>query len=197
MRSSAKRLDLTAVALAVATLVYPLAVVVAVHTIGPMPIVFVLIGLLVVRGIVPTAQKIPKALTVSFLAVAAAELVVASRDAELAARLYPVFMNATMLIAFTASLAKPPTMIERFARLMEPDLDVHGIRYTRSVTWIWVGFFFVNGSVALWTVLNGSWLVWSIYNGGVAYVLAGSLFAGEFLVRKRVRARAEKESRAI
>jgi uncharacterized membrane protein len=72
---------------------------------------------------------------------------------------------------------------------MEPDLDPHGVRYTRSVTLIWVGFFAINGSVALWTAVWGSWAAWTLYNGALAYLLAGLLLGGEYLVRQRVRAR--------
>ena len=60
--------------------------------------------------------------------------------------------------------------------------------YTRRVTQVWCGFFVFNGSLALLTALYASDGVWMLYNGLLAYVLMGILFAGEWLVRQRVRA---------
>ena len=104
-------------------------------------------------------------------------------------KLYPVAVNALMLALFGLSLRHPPSMIERFARLQEPDLPTHAIAYTRRVTQVWCGFFVINGTLALLTALYASTDVWALYNGLIAYLLMGALFAGEWLVRQRVRAR--------
>ena len=128
-------------------------------------------------------------MTLCLLAVAFGEIVVSAFDPELAARLYPVFMNATMFLAFAMTLWKPPSMIERFARISDPDLDAHGVIYTRNVTLVWMVFFVVNGSIALWTALHGTWLQWGAYNGGISYALAGTLMGVEYLVRRIVRRR--------
>jgi uncharacterized membrane protein len=121
--------------------------------------------------------------------VAAVVGVVGLFSAETGVRIYPVAMNAAMLYAFARTLWHPPSMIERFARLVEPDLDADGVRYTRKVTMVWVGFFVVNGGAALWSVFAGSWLAWTVYNGAISYMLAGLLFALEYLIRQRVRQR--------
>jgi uncharacterized membrane protein len=71
--------------------------------------------------------------------------------------------------------------------VLEPDLPEKAVRYTRKVTWAWVGFFAVNGAIALWSVLQPGWSLWLLYNGVIAYVAAGLLFAVELLVRQRVR----------
>jgi uncharacterized membrane protein len=92
-----------------------------------------------------------------------------------------------LLALFGASLAHPPSIIERFARLREPQLPPAAIAYTRRVTQVWCVFFAVNGSIALVTALWASDQVWALYNGLVAYVLIGLLFAGEWVVRRRVR----------
>jgi len=99
---------------------------------------------------------------------------------------YPVVMNMFMLALFAFSLRHPPSMIERFARLREPALPAAAIPYTRKVTMVWCGFFVVNGAIASAT-LFASDQVWAVYNGLVAYGLMGLLFAGEYLVRRRVR----------
>jgi uncharacterized membrane protein len=78
-------------------------------------------------------------------------------------------------------------VIERIARMMDPDLPPEGVRYTRRVTWVWVGFFCFNGllsaALTLWAPLH--W--WTLYNGLIAYLLMGVLFVGEWLLRRRVR----------
>jgi uncharacterized membrane protein len=96
-------------------------------------------------------------------------------------------MSAIWFIAFAETLWNPPSMIERFARVLEPALDANGVAYTRVVTWIWLGYFTLNAGIALWTAMAGSPAQWAIYNGAICYVLAGLLFAGEWLVRQRVR----------
>lgn len=97
---------------------------------------------------------------------------------------YPIFMNALMLGLFAASLAHPPSVIERLARLRHPDLPPEGIAYTRRVTLVWCGFFAINGSIAAWTVFAASRETWVLYNGLISYCMMGALFAGEWLFRR-------------
>lgn len=106
-------------------------------------------------------------------------------NALLPLKLYPVLVNAALLAAFAYSLASPMSMIERFARMSEPDLPPAAVAYTRTVTKVWCAFFVANGLAALGTALWATPEVWSLYNGVVAYLLMGALFAGEYLVRLR------------
>jgi uncharacterized membrane protein len=189
MNSSARRLDPWAAVLAITTLLFPPIAALGMRWVGPWPVVGGLITVLLLRVAIPAAVPVPIEMTLCLLAVAAGELLVGFYDPELAARLYPVFMNVTMLLVFGLTLWKPPSMIERFARIAEPDLDAHGVTYTRKVTWAWIVFFAINGGIALWTALHGTWLQWGVYNGAISYGLAGGLFAVEFVIRKIVRAR--------
>lgn len=116
-------------------------------------------------------------------------LVAGWMNAALPVKLYPVVVNALMLLLFGISLARPPSMVERIARIQEPELPPHAVAYTRRVTQVWCGFFVVNGCLALWTALYASNAAWALYNGLIAYLLMGALFAVEWLVRQRVRAR--------
>lgn len=100
-------------------------------------------------------------------------------------KLYPVLINCAMLAAFGYSLISPPSMVERLARLREPNLPPAAVGYTRRVTQIWCVFFVINGSIALGTALWASEEVWSLYTGVIAYFLMGALFGGEFLFRLR------------
>lgn len=100
-------------------------------------------------------------------------------------KLYPVAVNVVMLCTFAVSLWKPPCVIERLARMTNPDLPETGVRYTETVTRVWCGFFSVNGAAALYTALCASEQVWTIYNGMLAYVFMGMLMLGERLWRMR------------
>ena len=59
-------------------------------------------------------------------------------------KLYPVGMSLGALLIFALTLYKPPSMIERFARLVEPDLPESGVQWTRKVTMVWLGGEFVD-----------------------------------------------------
>lgn len=98
---------------------------------------------------------------------------------------YPVVVNLVMLAVFAGSLWSSMPMVERLARLQEPDLPPSGVRYTRKVTRIWCAFFILNGSMALFTVLHADMRLWTLWNGMIAYLLMGTLMAGEWLVRRR------------
>jgi uncharacterized membrane protein len=105
---------------------------------------------------------------------------------------YPVLVNAALLVVFAASLVSPPSIVERIARLREPDLPQAGVVYTRRVTLVWTVFFALNGAVALYTAMFATLETWALYNGLIAYLLIGTVFAVELLVRTVVRARLER-----
>lgn len=123
-----------------------------------------------------------------FLALLGLAGVTAAINSEHLLRLYPVAMSLGMLLLFGLSLKNSPSMVERFARLREPDLSPDGVIYTRRVTQVWCVFFVINGSIAGWTAIYATRDEWALYNGFIAYLLMGMLFAGEWLVRRRVRA---------
>lgn len=104
-------------------------------------------------------------------------------------RWYPSLICALMFTAFGLSLKFGPPMIERFARLMEPDLPQAAVPYTRKVTWVWVGFFAINGTCSAVLAAWGPLGWWTFYNGVLAYVALGTLFAVEWLCRQRMRRR--------
>ena len=106
-------------------------------------------------------------------------------------KFYPLLMNVLFLAAFGTTLFCPPNMIFRFATLQDKSIkgslgEKRIYAYCHKVTIIWCVFFILNGSIAAWTIFSGSDALWSIYNGGISYILMGSLFAGEFIVRKKV-----------
>lgn len=99
---------------------------------------------------------------------------------------YPVIVNLLMLSLFMASLWHKESIIERFARLQEPELSESAILYTRKVTKVWCLFFISNAAISLCTSFM-SMDIWTLYNGLISYLLAGSLFACEYLTRRYVK----------
>ncbi len=97
---------------------------------------------------------------------------------------YPVLLNIVLLGSFAWTLWRGPSMIERFARLQEPDLDLEGQRYCYRVTIVWCVFFVFNAATAAWLTLYSTVAVWTLYNGLISYLLIGSLLGGEWLYRK-------------
>ncbi|VVE30436.1 hypothetical protein PHO31112_03609 [Pandoraea horticolens] len=110
-------------------------------------------------------------------------------NSELLLRCYPVAVNLGMGLTFAMSLRSPMPMVERIARLHQPDLPADATPYLRNVTRVWIAFFVFNGAAALATALWASREIWSLYNGGIAYVLIGLLFAAEWMWRRRMLAR--------
>ncbi len=111
-------------------------------------------------------------------------------DSWVPLKLYPVMVSGVLLAVFAFSLWRPPTVVERIARLAEPDLPPEGVAYTRKVTLAWCGFFLCNGAISLATTLWGGEQAWLLYNGLLSYVLIGAFFGAEWLLRRRMRARA-------
>jgi uncharacterized membrane protein len=189
-----RKIDVSATLFAGVSIAYPLFAAFAVRIVGPLWLAIGLCVLLALRAALGARSEIPIALTGGLLFVAAAVALVTLYDRTLAVRLYPAFMSAAMAAAFGQTLLRGPTMIERFARILEPDLGPAGVRYARAVTWVWVGFFVINGALALFTAIYASWRIWALYNGVIAYIAMGALFAGEcFIVRPRVK-RATKDA---
>jgi uncharacterized membrane protein len=101
----------------------------------------------------------------------------------LIARLYPVVVSFSMASMFVLSIYYPPTLIERFARLTDPNLDDDAVKYTKKVTIVWAGFCFLNAAVSSCTIFLDV-KYWTLYNGCISYILMGLLFVLEFSYRK-------------
>ena len=97
----------------------------------------------------------------------------------------PVLVNAVLLAGFGASLLRGRVaVVERFARLVHPDLTPEKVLHCRTVTKVWCLFFLINGLISLWLALFVSLSTWAVYTGGISYVLIGALFAGEYAIRR-------------
>lgn len=186
MSGTARRISPRAVLVGVATLLYPLLVYAGLQYLSARTMALGLVALILLRAGLLRGTPMVGTLAIGGAVLAGA---VAISGAALPLKLYPALVNATLLAVFGWSLWRGPPVVERLARLTEPDLPPSGIIYTRRVTQAWCLFFVFNGTVALTTALWASDRVWALYNGFIAYGLIGTMFAGEWLVRRRVRAR--------
>ncbi len=111
---------------------------------------------------------------------------------------YPVAVNLVLLIVFAHSLRGAQSIVERLARLQDPELSPQGVRYTRKVTQAWCVFFALNGTIAAVTTVIGDLKLWTWWNGLLSYGAMGLMFGGEYLLRRRLQAqeRAAQDSAA-
>ena len=177
------------IAVAVVVLLYPIAIYFGLQQFEPKYLALSLAALVVLRASI-TKSPIIKAVKGLWAIILVAGLSVAAfsffSNSDLGLKLYPVIISLGFLVVFAYSLSQPPTIIERLARLQEPDLPPAGVAYTRKVTHVWCVFFVFNILVALYTVIFSSTEVWTLYNGLISYLLMGTLFLGEMLYRKCV-----------
>lgn len=115
-------------------------------------------------------------------------------------KLYSVVINATLLVVFGSTLFLEPTIIFRFATLSDKSIAGSSYEnqvklYCKKVTIVWCCFFILNGTTAALTTFADKLFglsaeearrVWALYNGGISYVLMGTLFVVEFIIRKLV-----------
>jgi uncharacterized membrane protein len=167
-----------------AGLLYPFAVYFGMEHFAPWQFGLLLGSLWLARALLGARR--PGSVWMATIAIAFC-LLLALFDSPQLLRWYPVLISAFMLGLFGLSLIVGPPIIERLARLREPQLPAKAIVYTRQVTIVWCVFFLCNGLLAaaltLWAPL--SW--WMLYTGLISYGLMGLLFAIEWLIRQRVR----------
>ena len=172
----------------VAIVAYPVAVWSGLKTWG-IGILAPLLGLVFILRLLTFRGKLSQ-LTFFGKAIAAAGIVLVAISALLRETslllYYPVAVNTLLFILFFSSLRARQSVVERLARLSEPDLSPAGVIYTRRVTQVWCLFFVCNGLLALYTCLKGDVALWALYNGGISYLLIGLLMGIEWIVRKRL-----------
>ncbi|MDR0634621.1 MAG: hypothetical protein LBF91_06540 [Azoarcus sp.] len=136
-----------------------------------------------VAAVMPRAARwLPGALAAAIGAVA-----LAFRDG-VPLQYYSVLSSLFFLGVFAGSLMQEQSIVERLARRLEPEFPEFAVRYTRRVTQAWCGFFVLNTAMTLLCIEAGE-EAWALYNGFISYLLMGFMFAGEWLIRRRVKRR--------
>lgn len=173
--------------LATLTLCYPIAVYFGLQNFAPQQVATLLLALAVIRLV--RLGKSPLNHWAWPPIIIVLGLWSLSSNTDMGLKLYPVLMNMSFFVVFSWSLHKGTPIIERLARLDEPELPASAIAYTRQVTFAWSLFFIANGSVALYTVYLQDAEIWALYNGLISYLLMGTFFASEWLLRQHVKAK--------
>ena len=84
-------------------------------------------------------------------------------------KLYPVIVNFFLFCLFFGSIFVKETIIQKFARLTEPDIKPKALEYTRNLTYVWAVFIFLNFLVSVATLFMSE-KVWAFYNGFLSYI---------------------------
>ena len=146
---------LIALGLLLAGLAYPFAVYLGLEHLSPRLFALLLGALWLARMF--SGRQTPLSRTLATVALVFCLLLGLAGEPALL-RWYPVLISLALLGLFAGSLCSGMPIIERLARLSEPELPPAAVRYTRQVTWVWVGYFVVNASIAsglaLWAPLS-------------------------------------------
>ncbi len=177
--------QISTVLLVLLTLSYPFAIYFGLNYFDPRWLALLLVVLLIGRLLISWHDQ--QHSRWGMLLAIAVLLWAALSNQQIGLKLYPVIISFSMLALFAWSLYHPPSIIERLARRMEPEFTPEAVTYTRNVTQMWCGFFAINGLIALYTAVWGSMAQWTLYNGLLSYLIMGTLLAGEWLVRRRVK----------
>ncbi len=189
MRCSWNRAPLLGTAgLVVASLAYPGVVYLGRGAVPPQVFVAVALALIGLR-LAASANPAARVWRPPLLGTAVILAALALLDPALAAKAYPVAVSLGFAATFGMTLRHPPSLIERIARLREPDLPPRGVAYCRAVTVLWTVWLLLNAGIAAALAVAGSVEAWALWTGLVSYLVTGALFGGEFLVRRTVRRR--------
>ena len=168
-------------------IIYPFGVYIGLKSFEPKYIGILLLIILLLR-IITSRQQIynfdPKQFLPVFFAIALSASLVLIFNKGIFLLLHPFFINISLLALFSYTLWRPPSIIERIARISKPDLAGPAITYTENVTKVWCLFFIANGMISLWTVFFSDIEIWTIYNGFISYMLIGLVFGIEYTIRQ-------------
>ncbi len=98
----------------------------------------------------------------------------------------PILILFSLFILFSQSLtAGKIPLISLYAKLLGNKLDEAHLRYNRSLTIIWAGFFLLMATTSILLAVFSSTDTWSLFTHVISYVLIASFFIIEFMYRKR------------
>lgn len=164
-------------------LAYPLLVYCGYGTIPPAVFIMATLALIAVRYVLAPAG--PLALSHPTILIAGAALVMVGLvDQRLAALAYPSLISFAFASAFGLSLWRGPSLIERFARLRQPDLPDAAKAYCAHVTLLWTIWLLANGLIAAALAFNGDMELWLLWTSLINYLISAGLFGGEWLFRR-------------
>lgn len=128
----------------------------------------------------------PWALLMGLLSIVVATSITFSGDSRLFLLAAPSLITLALMGIFANSLRPERTaLISLIAEAIRGPLPAEVARYTRQITWLWVGVFafiaLVNAALAIFA----SAAVWSWFANVLSYVLLFGVMVGEWLYRQR------------
>ena len=141
------------------------------------------LGALLLLRVLPLVRSRPLVLVVTLVSIGVFLLLIYWSGNERLLLLYPTLVSLVMLALFSLTLWYPPSMIERFSRMLNMEIPPQAVPYMRVVTVIWCLFFAINALISAWLAWWGSITWWTLYNGLISYLVIGLLIGGEFLYR--------------
>lgn len=104
-----------------------------------------------------------------------------------------VGINAMLCLVFGRTLAPGARpMVSLLAEMVHGPLTPRLVRYTRAVTWAWVGYFALTAGTSMLLFTLAPNAVWSAFVNLLSLPLLGAMFAGEYLVRCLLIPRSER-----
>lgn len=98
----------------------------------------------------------------------------------------PILILLSLFILFSQSLSAGQTpIISRYAKLLGDKLEQRHLRYNRSLTIVWSGFFLLMATSSILLALFSTMEIWSIFTHIISYLLIAAFFVVEFIYRKR------------
>lgn len=98
----------------------------------------------------------------------------------------PILILFSLFILFSQSLSPGHTpIISRYAKLLGDKLEERHLRYNRSLTTVWTGFFLLMAATSIFLALFSTMDVWSLFTHVISYLLIAAFFIIEFIYRKR------------
>ncbi len=175
--------------LAAGGVIYPFLVFFGLGRLPPGVFVGFALGLVAIRLAVHRGSALGRALGPALVLVATVTVLTALLDVGAAVKAWPVLMSFGMAMAFGLSLRWPPTLIEVFAAVVEPQPSDAARTYMRRVALAWCLFLLVNTGLSAASWASGDLGLWTLYNGLIAYLSMGLMVVCEYMIRRRVRQR--------
>lgn len=164
-------------------LAYPLLAYFGHGTIPPAAFILAALALIAIRYALAPAE--PLALSHPTILIAGAALIVVGLvDQRLAALAYPSLISFAFASAFGLSLWRPPSLIERFARLRRANLPDPARAYCARVTLLWTVWLLANGLIAAILAIGRNMELWLLWTSLLNYLISGALLGGEWLFRR-------------
>jgi uncharacterized membrane protein len=170
-------------AIGLAALAYPFLVYFGLRLASPAALGIALLAVLGLRLVLDRQDSVRRSFAPAFWIAAAGALLLVALSPLAGLKSYPILVSLGFAGLFAHSLWQPPSVVERIARLREPNLPASAVRYMRRVTAVWLGFFLGNAAISAATAIGGSLELWTLYNGFISYVIMGVLFVTEYVLR--------------